>query len=141
MGILLTNLAATLFMTGLIWFVQLIHYPLYAQVGADRFVNYENLHRQMITPLVGPVMLVELLTAAALIIKRPETIPASAAWIGLGLAGLIWLSTALLQVPEHGVLSNGFDTAAHQRLVSTNWLRTAAWSIRSLLMLWCVARR
>ena len=140
MTLLLVNLAATLFMTGLIWLIQLVHYPLFAQVGAERFVEYENLHRQMITPLVGPVMLVELVTAALLIVKRPETIPPFAAWTGLGLAGLIWLSTALLQVPEHGILSNGFDTAAHQRLVSTNWLRTVAWSLRSVLMLWCVAR-
>ncbi len=138
--LVLANLASTLFMTGLIWLIQLVHYPLFAQVGRDEFVNYEDMHRRMITPVVGPVMLLELVTTMGLLVKRPETMPAWAAWTGLGLAALIWLSTALLQVPEHGVLSNGFNTAAHQRLVSTNWLRTVAWSLRSLLMLWCVSR-
>lgn len=140
MLMLLVNLASTLFLTGLIWLVQLVHYPLFAQVGSAEFVNYENMHRRMITPLVGPMMLLELGTAVGLLVRRPETIPTWAAWTGFGLAVVIWLSTALLQVPEHDVLSNGFDTAAYQRLVSTNWWRTAAWSLRSLLMLWCVYR-
>ncbi|MCX6592212.1 MAG: hypothetical protein NTZ56_11865 [Acidobacteria bacterium] len=138
--LVLANLASTLFMTGLIWLIQLVHYPLFAQVGRDEFVNYEDMHRRMITPVVGPVMLLELVTTMGLLVKRPETMPTWAAWTGFGLAAVIWLSTALLQVPEHGVLSNGFNAAAHQRLVSTNWLRTVAWSLRSLLMLWCVSR-
>lgn len=140
MLLVLANLASTLFMTGLIWLIQLVHYPLFAQVGRDEFVNYENMHRRMITPLVGPMMLLELGTAVGLLVRRPETVPTWAAWTGFGLAVVIWLSTALLQVPEHGVLSNGFNIAAHQRLVSANWLRTVAWSLRSLLMLLCAAR-
>ena len=56
--------------------------------------------------------------------------------IGLALVTLIWLSTALLQVPCHEDLSNGFDTEIHRRLVATNWIRTVAWSLRSLLATW-----
>ncbi|MDQ5964129.1 MAG: hypothetical protein QG625_283 [Cyanobacteriota bacterium erpe_2018_sw_39hr_WHONDRS-SW48-000098_B_bin.30] len=33
--------AATWFMTGLIWFVQVIHYPLYARIGEAEFAVYE----------------------------------------------------------------------------------------------------
>ena len=33
--LLLLHAAATLFMTGLIWFVQVVHYPLFARVGED----------------------------------------------------------------------------------------------------------
>ena len=35
--ILLTQVFATLFMVGLIWFVQIVHYPLYAKVGREQF--------------------------------------------------------------------------------------------------------
>ena len=35
--ILLGHLAATLFMVGVIWFVQVVHYPLFAKVGATAF--------------------------------------------------------------------------------------------------------
>jgi hypothetical protein len=38
------HLAATAAMVGLIWFVQVVHYPLFASVGADEFVAYENAH-------------------------------------------------------------------------------------------------
>ncbi len=52
----------------------------------------------------------------------------------------IWASTALLQVPRHTALGSGFDRAAHGGLVLTNWLRTAAWSLRGALVLWMAAR-
>jgi len=53
---------------------------------------------------------------------------------------MIWASTALLQVPHHTALGSGFDRAALSGLVLTNWLRTAAWSVRGALVLWIVAR-
>jgi hypothetical protein len=31
--VLLANLSATLFMVSVIWFVQMVHYPLFARVG------------------------------------------------------------------------------------------------------------
>ena len=36
-------------------------------------------------------------------------------------------STALLQVPCHTILAQGFDAGAHARLVRTNWIRTCCW--------------
>jgi len=35
--VLFANLAATLVMVGDIWFVQVVYYPLFSAVGADRF--------------------------------------------------------------------------------------------------------
>ena len=58
-----------------------------------------------------------------------------AVWAGLALLAVIWLSTALVQVPLHRRLQGGFDAAAHRRLVRTNWLRTAAWTLRAALAL------
>jgi hypothetical protein len=56
-------------------------------------------------------------------------------WWGLGLLLLIWISTILLQVPQHRRLQAGFDPAVHRRLVSTNWLRTIFWSARAAIAL------
>lgn len=132
--VLVAQCASTWFLVGLIWTIQIVHYPLFAAVGADRFVAYEASHARLITYVVGPVMLVEAVTAAWLVMARPAGFPAWAAWVGLGLVGLIWLSTALVQVPEHGRLAEGFDAAAHARLVGTNWIRTVAWTARGLLL-------
>ena len=51
--ILLTNVAATLYMVGLIWCVQIVHYPLFAEVGKDGFAAYEAAHSSLITAVVG----------------------------------------------------------------------------------------
>ena len=37
--VLLTHLAATLYMVGVIWFVQVVHYPLFARAGAEGFAS------------------------------------------------------------------------------------------------------
>jgi hypothetical protein len=69
-------------------------------------------------------MLTEAATALLLVFRRPEDIPLAAALVGLALVGVVWLSTALLQVPRHSTLGSGFDHAAWSGLVLTNWVRT-----------------
>lgn len=134
MGLLVPiHLAVTLYMTGVIWFVQRVHYPLMDGVGAGRFRDYEARHARRTGWVVGPPMLVELVTAILLVLPGQE-VGAGQARIGLGLLALIWLSTALLQVPLHRRLAGGFDPSAHRRLVATNWIRTTAWSARAVLV-------
>ena len=139
--VLLANLGATLFMVGVIWFVQVVHYPLFSRVGGQGFALYSEAHSRLTTYVVGPPMLVEAASALLLVFRRPAEIPLWAALVGLALVGLIWASTALLQVPRHTALgSSGFDRAAWSGLVLTNWLRTAAWSVHGALVLWMAAR-
>jgi len=131
---LIANLASTLFMTGLIWFVQIVHYPLFATVGSEAFSAYSRSHQSLTTFVVGPPMLVEALTAGILVIARPTGVPAWMPWAGLVLVAVIWLSTATLQVPAHARLSSGFDPAVGASLVATNWIRTVGWSLRAILV-------
>jgi hypothetical protein len=141
--ILLAQVISTWFLVGLIWTIQIVHYPLFAAVGVDRFVAYEASHTRLITWVVGPVMLVEAATAGLFVAMRPASIPAWIPWTGLGLVILIWISTAVLQVPDHAKLANGFDAAAHAHLVGTNWLRTIAWTARGVILavaIWPVLR-
>lgn len=132
--ILLTQVFATLFMVGLIWFVQIVHYPLYANVGRERFPEYEALHNRLTSWVVGPTMLVEMVTAVALLRSAPNG-TASLAALGLGLLILIWIATAALSVPAHAVLTGGFSADAYHKLVSTNWIRTVAWSMRGVILM------
>lgn len=138
MTLLLIHAAATLYMTGLIWFVQVVHYPLMARVGAEGFPDYEKHHQRLTTWAVGPPMLVELACALWLVIASPPGVGPWLAYAGLGLVAAIWLSTAFLQVPRHRELESGFNEAAHRRLVQSNWLRTGAWSLRSVIALWMI---
>jgi hypothetical protein len=136
-AVLVANVALAWFLAGLIWTIQVVHYPLFARVGREGFAAYEQAHAHLITMVVGPAMLAELLAAVALVALRPRGVPAWAAWALLALLAAIWASTAFIQVPCHNVLSRGFDADAHARLVSTNWIRTIAWSARALLLAWC----
>jgi hypothetical protein len=67
---------------------------------------------------------------------RPKGVGAMPVGIGLALLAGIWLSTFLLQVPQHNVLLQGFAEEAHRKLVITNWIRTVLWSCRGILVLW-----
>lgn len=133
--LLLVQLASTLAMTGVIWFVQVVHYPLFERVGATGFTRYAQSHSQLTTLVVGPLMLAEAFTALALVLRPPPAVPASWTWTGIALVFVVWGATASLSVPQHGVLAAGFDVGAHRMLVATNWVRTFAWTLRSALVL------
>jgi hypothetical protein len=139
---LLACIASTWFMTGLIWFVQIVHYPLLASVGPDRFVAYHRAHARLTTGVVLVPMLVELFSATVVAWTNPASRPALS-YAGLGLAIAIWGCTFLVQVPLHERLATGWEPRTHRRLVRTNWIRTVLWSLHALvtLALYAFARR
>ncbi len=126
---------ATLYMAGLIWFVQLVHYPLMRRVGREGYDVYQAQHARRTAWAVGPAMLTELACAVWLVALPPAELGRGLPLAGLVLLAVIWLSTARLQVPCHRKLAHGFDPAVHRRLVLGNWLRTAAWSARGVIAL------
>ena len=139
--LLLTNLAATWYMVGLIWFVQIEHYPQFADVGEAAWPGYHKTHLRLTTYAVGPPMLIEVLTAIALVLWRPPgAAPAWLVWTALALVAALWLSTALVQIPAHHRLAARFDPPTIRWLVLTNWFRTAAWSARGLLISYATLR-
>lgn len=121
---------STIAMFGLIWFVQLVHYPLFVQVGSDEFTAYEMQHQRRTTWVVAPLMCVEAITAAALMFWVPSGGPRWLAALGFALVACNWLITALVQVPCHRRLAAGYDATVARRLVRTNWVRTMAWTCR-----------
>ena len=129
----------TAMLAGLIWTIQVVHYPMFADVGSGHFAYYEQEHTRRITWLVLPLMVAELTLAAGLCFAPLDSMAAAPSWVpgaGFALLVVIWGSTGLLQVPEHTVLSKGFDAASHARLVSTNWIRTLGWTVRAVLAMW-----
>lgn len=122
-------------MLGVIWFVQIVHYPLFREVPAEDFVSYESWHRTKTSLLVAPLMLVELGTAFLLVGMRPEGF--SFTWLLVNgiLLGLIWASTFFIQVPLHGALSEAFSFENIRKLVNSNWIRTILWTARGAILL------
>lgn len=131
--LLLIQLLATGFMTGLIWFVQVVHYPLFARVGSGEFVAYEDEHVRRTTLIVAPAMLIEAASSLALLLIIQGDVQRLLAWLGAAMLCVIWLSTALLQVPCHRQLSSGFASTTVERLSVSNWIRTLAWTARLII--------
>lgn len=127
------HLAATAAMVGLIWFVQLVHYPLFTGVGEDRFVAYEQRHTRQTSFVVGPLMGLEGVTALLLAAAPPDGLSRTLPLVGLALLAVIHTSTVTLQVPMHTALGTGYSDDVVRRLVRTNWIRTIGWTARSVV--------
>ena len=127
----LVHVLLTWFMVGLIWTIQVVHYPLMGEVGPERFSKYSELHNQKITWIVGPVMLLEAGTGALLFFLGESR---SYFLLSLGMLAIVWASTAFVQMPLHTQLGRGFSSSVHSALVRTNWIRTFAWSLRGVLL-------
>lgn len=120
-------------LAGLIWFVQVVHYPLLRLVGPDTFASYHAAHTRRTTLVVAPLMLAEALAALVLVVDSPGSATALA---GLALVALIWASTFLVQVPLHNRLAREPFPADLTLLVRTNVIRTLLWTLRAGLALW-----
>ena len=142
--LLLVHAFASVFMAGLIWVIQLVHYPLMARVGVEQFHAYEIEHMRRITLIVGPMMLLEAAAAIVLAYLAWNVLPRWMIIAGLALLLTNWISTATLQGPMHASLARRYSLDTIGLLVSTNWIRTAAWTARgvlSLAMIWSTVRR
>lgn len=134
--LLITQLATTLMMTGVIWLVQIVHYPLFGFVGGERYKEFHVAHMNWITYVVAPLMIAEAVSSVLLIFYPPTNFDWRLLWLGAALVVIVWLSTFLVQVPLHEKLAQGFSADAHSLLINTNWIRTICWTLRAALVLW-----
>ena len=135
--ILAAQALASAAMCGLIWFVQLVHYPLFARTDTTHSPDYPDENQRRTAPVVLPPMLVEAATAALIAVNPPPEIGRPVALVGLAMVAAVWLSTLLVQMPLHGQLTHaGHTPATVAALVKTNWFRTILWSARALLATW-----
>jgi len=138
--VFLANLLLSGFLTGVIWYVQIVHYPQFADVGEPAFRRYHARHSTLTTYVVAAPMVAELALAVALIFVRPAAMPRSLALLAAALAGFVWIATFFVSVPLHGRLDQGYDDAVVRRLVRTNWLRTLAWTASLALLTYACIR-
>jgi hypothetical protein len=73
---------------------------------------------------------------------RPDAVPAWAVWVAIGLQGVLWVSTATIQVPIQLQLgAEGFSLPLIERLITTNWwLRRIPYALTAGLFIWMAAR-
>lgn len=128
--IVVVHLVCCLLLTGLIWTVQLVHYPAFLFVDALKFQDFAKLHTRNISLMVAPLMGIELLTGIALLPGLHWTF-GLANLLGIG---SLWLVTFFVSVPLHKGLGAGKDESTILKLIRTNWIRTIVWTLRSFVL-------
>lgn len=136
--VLVVALASVWAMTGVIWVIQLVHYPIFDTIerGADDELwrRFGDRHRRTISFVVGPFMLAEGITGLWLVADPPGDVGRALPLVALALMAIAYGTTALVSVPLHERLTHRFEADAHRRLVTTNWIRTAAWTARGVVV-------
>ncbi|MBJ6107410.1 hypothetical protein JAO73_00195 [Hymenobacter sp. BT523] len=138
--LLLLNFAAAAYLTGLIWTIQVVHYPSFGLVPKDAWVAFHAAHTRRMGYVVLAPMVLELALAVWLAWAGRAALPGGAGWWSLALVLLIWAVTFFISVPFHNRLEGSFDYIAIDGLTRTNWLRTLAWTARALLLGGLLAR-
>lgn len=136
---LVACVASTLFMVGLTWFIQIVHYPLFAQVGPDAFTSFHEAHSRRTTWVVALPMLVELVSSLMLAISPPNGLGALAL-IGAIMAVSVWVVTLVWAAPTHSAIGrDGLDEALLARLNRASLVRTWLWTFHGVVVLVMVA--
>lgn len=130
----IANIFCSFALFGLIWCVQLVHYPFFLRADQTNFIDHIGFHKHRISVLVIPLMTIELATSGILAFEAQQF----PVWnmFGFIVVILIWLITFFIQVPLHNRLSDGYDEPTIRRLVKTNWIRTILWSVKSFSSLY-----
>ena len=116
-----------------IWWVQLVRYPSFRSVEENEWDSYHKAHRKNITYIAMPLMLLDL-SLALWMTYIMWSIPYL---ICLLLVLAIWLNTFLIAVPLHTILGQKRDPKIINSLIRVNWWRTAMWSLKGLILLYC----
>ena len=118
-------------MFGVIWMVQVVHYPLMRYVSGEQFARFETAHRIRISWVVGPLMAVEGVCVLGFLFAPPAGLSWWLPWVGAGMEAIAIGTTVFVSAPLHERLNAHFDPAALHRLIATNWIRTIAWTGRA----------
>ena len=130
-SLLKVNLLSTSVMVGVIWVIQLLHYPSFHFINEKNYIEFQDFHMQRISFIVVPVMLIELASALLLAYFFESSLTIILLALVLG----IWAITFVFFTNMHQKLTDGYDQTIVDRLVQINWCRTALWSLRLIILL------
>ena len=129
---LIIHLIATSVMVGVIWVIQLVHYPSFHFIELKQYTTFQRFHMSRISYVVIPAMLTELFTLILIIISMDQidTLVLASAILLI----FIWLITAVFFSGVHQKLTLGYDQTVVDKLVRLNWGRTLLWTLRLLFI-------
>jgi len=130
--VLLGHLIFTSIMTGVIWVIQIVHYPSFHFIEKELYTAFQKFHMNKISIIVMPIMLAELITGIMLFLDKSFKSPFLT--ISIIILVLIWLITGVFFTKAHNELIAGYQELVVNQLVAMNWIRTLLWTLRLLLL-------
>ena len=130
--VLLGHLIFTSIMTGVIWVIQIVHYPSFHFIEKELYTAFQKFHMNKISIIVMPIMLAELITGIMLFLDKSSKSPFLT--ISIIILVLIWLMTGVFFTKAHNELIAGYQELVVNQLVAMNWIRTLLWTLRLLLL-------
>ena len=131
MDLIKIHLLATAILTGAIWVIQLIHYPVFKYIDKSYFKLFMKFHVRGILIFVLPFMLIEIVSGTYLFIIGHNSI---LFLFSLVILYLIWISTLLIFSNYHKELQQDKDNDIINKLVKYNWFRALGWTVRLILI-------
>ena len=123
---------STSLMVGIIWVIQLLHYPTFHFIKESDYVEFQHFHMQRISFIVVPVMIIELLSGFMLVYYFQSNLLILCLIILL----VIWLITFVFFTKLHQSLLGGYDKIIVDKLVQINWSRTVLWSLKLIILIY-----
>ena len=130
--VLLGHLIFTSIMTGVIWVIQIVHYPSFHFIEKELYTAFQKFHMNKISIIVIPIMLAEIITGMMLFLDKSSKSPFLI--ISFVILVLIWLITGVFFSKAHNELMTGYQELVVNQLVVMNWIRTLLWTLRLLLL-------
>jgi len=139
--VLIINLAAAAFLAGLTWYIQIVHYPLFIFIERKSFLEYHIYHLKKNAYMIFAPMLVEGTFAILFTFDYPLTVSSLIPFLCLCISTAMWLITFSKLVPLQDSLTvDGLNKEVVEQLIKLNWIRTIGWSVKALILMYCMAK-
>ena len=121
------NIYSNIYLIAISIIVQFIIYPSFKNYYNSNFRSSHNSYTKKMFFIVGPIMILELLSTLYLVVKNTFLFPST-------IVAFIWLTTFFLIVPVHNSLNSAFSTRTHKKLLRLNIVRTSFWVLKLLII-------
>tara|TARA_B100000945_G_C20117311_1_gene473159 strand:+ start:43 stop:468 length:426 start_codon:yes stop_codon:yes gene_type:complete len=130
-SILLFQIVINVYLLGVIIMTQFITYPTFLIIDKNSFNKYHRKYVNIISIIVAPAMILEISSLIILVYLSKDFLLVKS----LILLLCIWLTTFIIMVPSHNILSRKNDSKEIKKLININWVRTFLWSVKLIVML------
>ena len=133
-SVFILHLVSTSIMVGVIWIIQLVHYPTFLFIDKQKYMKFQEFHMSRVSYIVMPTMIAELFSGIYILFYNNVLIVNTFFLLASFSLFLNWVITALVFVKIHNGLLIKYEKNIILLLVKLNWLRTILWSLRLVFL-------